>query len=48
MILPSFEVEGVNNFLCDDDIRGDVSSCNKSNLRMTNEISEMILDSISY
>jgi hypothetical protein len=47
MILPSFEVEGVNYFLSDDDTRGYMPSCNKSCLRMTDEISEMILYSIS-
>jgi hypothetical protein len=48
LILPRFKIEGVNNFLSDEYIGGDMPSSNKSGLRIANKVSEMVLDSIGY
>jgi hypothetical protein len=47
MIIPTFQVKRMNHLLSNDDIRGDVSICNESRLRLTNIVGKVIFDPIS-
>jgi hypothetical protein len=47
LVLPTSETEGVDDFLCDDNIRGNMSVLNKSRLRKVNKPREMGLQSVS-